>query len=194
MIWKPELQPNVKEGEARKLEWLVRSFRKLSQRSETVQPLGHGGLFLTAPIVLGTPITLTTSFQKITGFESVINENNVGTLLDLSNDRMAVSERGVWDWKFSGVGEITPFTGNVAQTIELAVYNETDLNSLIVGYHAVPRYSDVFSVVLSAQRSSPGPLADTGDFLSLWIRQRAATPVISINAIQELEISATRVA
>lgn len=158
-----------------------------------LNPPGYGGLYLTAPITHGTPIVLTTTFQKITGFDASIVDPPKGLTVDLPNDRFRLTERGMWNFNFTAVGEITPFTGNTAQTIEMAVYNETDGVAHLISYHPVPRYSDVFEVSVSGQRKIPFGVFGLGDWVSLWIRQRTATPALVVTVTQELEMSTFRV-
>jgi hypothetical protein len=193
MKWNPELQPRDNAEPRETKEWLVRSFRKISEWSRIVVKSGYGGIYLSAPTTLTTPVNLTTSFQKILGFDTALPSQ--GIEVDLPGDRIRVVDSGKWLLNFSAVGEIVPFSTNVAQTIEVAAYNETKAVSHIVGYHPVPRYTDVFDVSLSGQRPIPFGTptgTDTGDWVSLWIRQRNATPAITINTLQELEISGSR--
>lgn len=195
MVWIPEQQPIVEPPARRLLEWLARSFQKISDWSRTVTPLGHGGLYLTAPVTPPAPITLTQTYQKISAFDAVISDPPVGITQDLANDRIAISEAGMWVWSLMGVGQITPFAANDAITIELSAYNETTGQALLVGYQAVPpRDADAFSISRVALRETPGSLVSVGDYISIWIRQRqAGAPQLVVNVIDDLELSCVRV-
>lgn len=195
MTWKTEGTTSVRETEESRLEWLLRNFRKLSQWSGTRVAAGYGGIIISSPITLSPPVTLTTTFQKLTAFDQLVTQDPIGVIQDLANDRIAVTEPGAWVFEFAAVGEITPFTTNQAQTIEVAAYNEDKGTSVIVGYHPVPRYSEVFDVGLAGMRITPSPygLVDLGDYFSLWIRIRNAAPVITVNTVEDMEISVFRV-
>lgn len=193
MTWKPELPPDAETSRRTRMEWLVRSFRKISQWSQRVLLKGHGGLYLSTPTALSPPIVLTTTFQKIIGFDMEVNPNPIGVGLDVAASKIQIKEPGVWFFDFAAVGEIVPFSVNQPQTIEVAIYNETKGTSSIVGYHPVPRYSDVFDVSLAGQRTVPGTNFDINDWLSLWIRIRYATPAVTVNTTEDLEISAFKV-
>lgn len=193
MIWKPEPQPNAAVDERTKMEWLVRSFRKLSSWSSTRVNAGYGGLYLSAPTTLSPPIVLTTTWQKIVGFDSLITDSPIGMQCDLPNNRVRITEKGIWESSFHAAGEITPFTVNSPQTIESAIYNETTGAVHLISYHPVPRYSDVFEISLTGQREAPGPIVGLNEWMSLWVRARYASPAITITTAEDLEISLFRV-
>ena len=204
MKWIPEITPQVQSSRETIMEWLNRSYRKISDWTSShlnieedphpqYVPKGYGGLVLSAPFTPGTPIVLTTSFQKIAGFDQEVVANPVDVEGDIPNDRFRVRQSGSWVFNFNAVGEITPFTGNVAQTIEIAVYNETLALSTLVGFHAVPRYADIFDIPVSGMTDVPVSAIGVDDWISLWVRQRYATPAISITTLIDLEMSCNRV-
>lgn len=192
MTWTPEPQPNVKETDQSKMEWLVRSFRKLSQWSRTRVPIGHGGMTIAGPVAPAK--VLTTTYQKVLAFDKAMPQ--VALTSDLANHRSRIDERGIWFFYFEAAGEITPFSANAPQTIEVAVYNETKGVPYLVGYFSVPRYTDVFAVSAGGQVEIPGPDVngyEIGDWISLWMRIRYATPAITVTTLEQLELSAFRV-
>lgn len=191
MTWQPELQPRLGAPDKTIMEWLTRSFRKISDWSKTRVPAGSGSLYLASPVTVNQ--ALTTTFVKLTAFDTEMD--GLGIEVDKANHTMAIKERGRWYWEFRASGVITPFSTNAPQTIEISLYNETQNTSYVIGYFSVPRYSEVFTINTATLKPVPtiqGAYA-IGDVVSLWIRQRYATPAITVQTLEELEMSAFRV-
>lgn len=175
--------------------WTERNWSKLKRWTQALSgfyvPQGYGGLYLETPV--GAAIPLTTTWQQITAFDAEITENPKAVNSDKPSASIAILEPGAWFWEFAAVGEISAFTSNSAQTIELASYNVTQATAALIAYHPVPRYSDVMDLALSGMRMVPSAGLNLGDQISLYIRIRTATPAITVNSLEQLELSVFRV-
>ena len=168
------------------IEWIIRNNRKIEDYTRVeVVPQGNGGLYLANPTAVVPALNLTTSWQKVTGFDTECTPQPLGIETDMANNRFRLTEPGLWFYNFDLVAEITPFTAN-KQDVGLAIYNEKSGTPTIIGYEAIPRNSDVFQVAKNAMRTES---AIVGDWLSLWIKQGTASPTVTINTLVSLEMS-----
>lgn len=204
MSWTPELQPGILSTDETKMEWLVRSFRKLSiwtsshlAENEDPHPQyvmeGYGGIFR------GTPVTwvggLSTSWLVIGGYayDSELSPNPKGVTQDAANGQLTVNETGLWTLSITLTAEITPVTSNAANTVLLTLW---DVNAASPGDQpasfVVPRYGEdiyiPFSVPIRITDS------DINKPFALAIATKYATPAIIITDLVAIDFHLTRVA
>ena len=189
-IFNPEIIYSRGADEASRRSWLERNFTKVKRYSQAAQaafvPQGHGGLYLAAP----TPITLnlTTSWQKVTGFTNEAADQSIGMEMDLANDRLRLTEPGLWYWSFDYAANFTSFATD-GQKINVGLYDETTGIPLGWGIEAIPRNSDVFHVSRNLLRTES---ARVGHWFSLHIRQGVASPTVALTMLDGLELSGFR--
>lgn len=204
MKWNPELQPGEGASERTKMEWAIRSFRKISEwtashlsRGEDPHPQyakeGYGGIYLSAPY--STTIALTTSWQIIGGaaYDSELSPTPVGVTQDAAAGTITVEESGIWTVYASVIADIIPVTANASNTVELTIYDT------VAGApgdqpitFTVPRYGESINPSLAVPVRITG--ADVGNPFALAIRTRSATPAITVIDIVSVDFHAVRVA
>jgi hypothetical protein len=202
--WNPELQPRDGVSESSKMEWLVRSYRKISEWTSSHIAVsgdphpqysleGFGGIYSSAPYA--ATIALTTSWQVIPGaaYDDVLTPNPIDVTQDITNGQLTINETGIWMVTINVTADIIPITANASNTVELAVY---DVNSTSVSdkplVDTVARYGEV----IAPGGTTPIRITDAeiGRPLALAIRQRYATPAVTINEIISVSFHAVRVA
>lgn len=204
MRWQPESPPAVNVSDETKLEWLIRSFRKLSDWTfshtlieEDPHPQylqqGYGGILRTAPTTGLGSLSTTPTFIGPSAYDAVMADNPVDVQQLLANGTLVLDSIGIWGISWGITAEITPITANASNTIALASYNVTDS---VLGdqpsYFTVPRYGETIGM---GPNFVPVKIDDTlvgKEFgLAMWILN--ATPAITMTDLISLDFHAIRV-
>ena len=204
MTWVPELPPNATTTRQTLLEWLLRSFRRVSQWTAnhiatTENPhlqyvrAGYGGIYLSSPVATGGLI-LPSSPTKIpaAAYNSTLTNNPIGVTQGLLNGSLVINEPGIWMITVSARGEFDPISANNANTIAVALYNETDgVLGNQPALFTVPRYGETFDV----SHTVPVEFSSTeiGKTFSMYIWHYLGVDIIDITDWIATDFHAVRV-
>lgn len=206
MKWVPELQPRAEASSREVLEWLVRTFRTLSNWSLSDQlrqdnaleahidgTVGYGGISRLTPIVwVGG---LSTSWMVIGGYayDTVLSSAPKGVTQDATNGRLTITEAGLWQLSVTLTAQIVSVTSDAANTILLTLYNITDA---VVGDQpsafVVPRYGEDINFALSVPVAITA--AEVGKEFGLAISIKYPTPAITVTDLVAIDLHVTKIA
>ena len=190
MRWVRESVPSEGYTRSALLEWLDRSFRKLSDWTTTAQSHfeGYGGVELSAPLV--TSISVTTTAQKLTVFDQGATTNPEDVTQDLANDRIIINAPGIWVGLLKLSGRVTSSSANTNRTFVANLYNENTSSLLDAPFFSpVPRYGETVGVGVTTLLEVTA--ATVGIPISVYVYTLGST--IQLTQIDVIELSAFRV-
>lgn len=204
MKWQSEPPPAVQSSKETRLEWLIRSFRRISDwtlshvvTEENPHPQylkqGYGGILRSTPTTGLGALSTTPTFIGPTAYDSVLSDAPVDVQQLLTNGTLVIDSTGTWGISWGITAEIVPITANASNTIALATYNVTDS---VLGdrpsYFTIPRYGEAIGM---GPNFVPIKVDDTlvgKEFgLAIWILN--ASPAVTITDLISLDFHAIRV-